>query len=97
MSRNVYLVCYDIREPRRLRKTHQTMLGYGDPLQYSVFVCDLSPLERVLMEEAVRQVANLQEDSVVIVDLGPAEGMAKRRIQVLGQKATAGRDRWIVV
>jgi CRISPR-associated protein Cas2 len=56
MSRHRYVVCYDVREPKRLRKTHQTLLGYGDPLQYSVFVCDLSAAERVLMEEAVRRV-----------------------------------------
>mgnify|MGYP000653098870 CR=1 FL=1 len=50
MSRHRYVVCYDVREPKRLRKMHHTLLGYGDPLQYSVFVCDLSAAERVLME-----------------------------------------------
>ena len=37
-QRHRVLVCYDVREPKRLRQTYRTMLGYGDPLQYSVFV-----------------------------------------------------------
>jgi CRISPR-associated protein Cas2 len=97
MSRHRYVVCYDVREPKRLRKTHQTLLGYGDPLQYSVFVCDLSAAERVLMEEAVRRVVALPEDSVVVIDLGPAEGVAKYRIHVLGHKKVAERSRCVVV
>ncbi len=40
--RRRYLVCYDIRDPARLRRTHKTVLGFGHHLQYSVYVCDLS-------------------------------------------------------
>lgn len=97
MSRNRYVVCYDVREPKRLRRMHRTMLGYGNPLQYSVFVCDLSATERVLMEDAVRQVVRLSEDSVVVIDLGPAEGAAARRIRQLGEKKVVERDRCVVV
>ncbi|MDR7579566.1 MAG: CRISPR-associated endonuclease Cas2 [Armatimonadota bacterium] len=97
MSRNRYVVCYDVREPKRLRRMHRTMLGYGDPLQYSVFVCDLSATERILMEDAVRQVVRLSEDSVVVIDLGPAEGVARRRIRQLGEKRLVERDRCVVV
>src|ERR1035438_4086458 len=32
-----YLICYDICDDKRLRKVFQTMRGYGDHLQYSVF------------------------------------------------------------
>ena len=97
MSRNRYVVCYDVREPKRLRRMHRTMLGYGDPLQYSVFVCDLSATERLLMEDAVRQVVRLAEDSVVVIDLGPAEGLARRRIRQLGEKRVGERSRCVVV
>jgi CRISPR-associated protein Cas2 len=83
-QRHRFIVCYDVREPKRLRRTHETMTGYGDPLQYSVFVCDLSPAERILMEEAVAKVVKLSEDWVDIIDLGPARGRALRRIRRLG-------------
>jgi hypothetical protein len=49
------------------------------------------------MEEAVRRVVALPEDSVVVIDLGPAEGVAKHRIKALGQKKVAERSRCVVV
>ncbi|MGH2759693.1 MAG: CRISPR-associated endonuclease Cas2 [Actinomycetota bacterium] len=82
--RHRFIVCYDVRDPKRLRKTHETMLGYGDPLQYSVFVCDLSKGERIVMEEALRHVVRLPEDYVHLVDLGPVGGAASKRIRTLG-------------
>lgn len=97
MSRHRCVVCYDIREPARLRRTHRTMLGYGDPLQYSVFLCELSKAERLLMEEALRKVVELAEDSVVVIDLGPARGLARTRVRALGQKRPIQRDRVMVV
>lgn len=97
MSRHRYVVCYDIRDPDRLRRTHDTMLGYGDPLQYSVFLCDLSAAELVLLEGALRSVIKMSEDSVLIIDLGPAEGLARRRIRTLGRATAPRRDRIIVV
>src|ERR1039458_4021608 len=32
-----YLICYDICDDKRLRKVFQTMRGFGDHLQFSVF------------------------------------------------------------
>lgn len=97
MSRHRYVVCYDVRDPARLRRTHDTMLGYGDPLQYSVFLCELSPAERLLLEDALRRVVRLADDSVLIIDLGPASGVARRRIRTLGQGRIPARDRVTVV
>ena len=48
MARRRYLVAYDIREDRRLRNVATCMEGYGDRIQYSVFVCDLSEEEAVI-------------------------------------------------
>jgi len=38
-----YLVCYDIRNPKRLRKAAKHIEGYGTRMQYSIFRCWLSP------------------------------------------------------
>ena len=72
--RNRFLVCYDVSDSKRLARTYRKMNGFGDPAQYSVFICDLSPKERVLLEEALAEVLNLKEDRALIVDLGPSEG-----------------------
>ncbi len=43
--RRSYLITYDIRDDKRLRKVHRTMKNFGDHLQYSVFECQLSDSE----------------------------------------------------
>lgn len=50
--RSWYLVCYDVREPGRLRKTYKLLKGYGTSLQYSIFRCRLNhrQLERLRWE-----------------------------------------------
>ena len=40
-----WLVCYDVRDAKRLRKTAKHMEGYGERMQYSVFRCWLTPRE----------------------------------------------------
>jgi CRISPR-associated protein Cas2 len=73
------------------------MLGYGDPLQYSVFVCDLSPAEQALMESSLLRTIRPATDSVVIVDLGPSGGVAERRIRTLGSVDIPKRERFHVI
>jgi CRISPR-associated protein Cas2 len=85
--RQRYLVCYDIADPRRLDRTHKKLTGFGQAVQYSVFVCDLSPTERVLLEAALTALLNLGEDRVLIVDLGPTEGRGSDCVTVLGRQA----------
>lgn len=96
-ARHRFVVCYDVRESRRLRRTHETMLGYGDPMQYSVFICDLSRVERLLMEEALRRVVRLPEDSVHIIDLGPARGRTLMKIRSLGGTPPPAPRRYMVL
>ncbi|MDN5797029.1 MAG: CRISPR-associated endonuclease Cas2 [Intrasporangium sp.] len=81
MSRRRYLIAYDIAHPRRLRLTCKVMEGYGDRLQYSVFLCDLSGAELAQWERDIRPVLNLGEDSIVVIDLGRPETV---RMQCLG-------------
>ena len=81
-----YLVAYDVSNPSRLRRTRQALLGFGDPLQYSVFLCDLSDKERVLMESALSEIIQHREDRVLIVRLGPANGRNLQSIKTLGRQ-----------
>jgi CRISPR-associated protein Cas2 len=72
MARRRYLVAYDIREDRRLRNVAACMEGYGERIQYSVFICDLSDQEAVLLRGDVEARMKVSEDSVMIIDLGRA-------------------------
>lgn len=76
MARRRFLIAYDIADSKRLRRVIKVMEGYGERLQYSVFLCDLSGSERVGWEMDIRLELNLAEDSVVCIDLGARESSA---------------------
>ena len=71
-----YIVSYDVCERHRLRRVFKAMRGFGDHLQYSVFRCDLSDQDLVVMRAALEEIIHHGEDQVLIVDLGPADGRA---------------------
>jgi CRISPR-associated protein Cas2 len=70
MARRRYLIAYDISNPKRLRRVCKIMEGYGERLQYSVFISDLNQSELVHARTDVEEEMLMTEDSVVIVDLG---------------------------
>ena len=85
MARRRYLIAYDIAHPRRLRITCKIMEGYGDRLQYSVFLCDLSAMELAQWERKIRPELDLSEDSIVVIDLGRPGAVAVRCIGLARQ------------
>jgi len=86
-----YLVTYDIRDPRRLRRVHEVAVDHGERLQYSVYVCDLTRQELVGLRARLRAELNLAEDSVSIFDLGPATGKKATRVEHLGWRSAVAR------
>ena len=84
MARRRWLVAYDIRDPKRLRKVFETMKGYGEHLQYSVFVCDMDRSEKTAMCADLAEIIKHTEDSVAIVDLGEAEAPGSLRFEFMG-------------
>lgn len=82
--RNVYLLCYDVADDKRLRKTYKKMCGFGVPVQYSVFRCELSPTEKQHMKEALWDILNWDKDRVMLIDLGPAGARGDECIEFWG-------------
>lgn len=67
-----YLICYDIREPKRLRRLHRTLRDVGDPKQFSVFEADLTESELAQLLETIGSLIDTDEDSVSLYPLPPA-------------------------
>jgi CRISPR-associated protein Cas2 len=86
-----YLLTYDIRHPRRLRRVHEVAVDHGERLQYSVYVCDLTPQELVVLRSRLRTELNLDEDSVSIFDLGPTSGKKATHVEHLGHRSPVAR------
>jgi CRISPR-associated protein Cas2 len=76
MPRRRLLIAYDIANGTRLRRVIKVMESYGQRLQYSVFLCDLSSLEVARWQGELIPILNLAEDSVVAIDLGQVESSA---------------------
>jgi CRISPR-associated protein Cas2 len=83
--RRTYLICYDISDERRLHKVHKTMRGYGDRLQYSVFECQLTPIDLSRCRHRLGEIIDHRRDQVIFVDLGPVEGRGERVITAIGK------------
>ena len=95
--RRAYLVCYDVREARRLRRVHKTLKGFGESWQYSVFFCCLRSIDRVRMQTALEAELNLKEDQCLILDLGGDETMAREAAVTLGESLPDRRGTMTVI
>jgi CRISPR-associated protein Cas2 len=95
--RSRYLVAYDISEARRLRRVFKIMNGFGDALQYSVFVCDLSQVEKWKLKDALVEAIHHHEDRVIFVNLGPSGGRGLEAFEYLGRQGAAPEERKAVI
>lgn len=69
MSENIYIVSYDIRDPKRLNKVHKTICDFGEPRQYSVFECRLTDKNLVRMKNTLSEIIDREDDQVLIIPL----------------------------
>jgi CRISPR-associated protein Cas2 len=83
--RRCYLVCYDIKDAKRLRRVHKVLKGYGEAWQFSVFFCLLKDIDRVRLQSDLEEQMNQKEDQAMILDLGSNEKEARGAVTVIGQ------------
>ena len=95
-NERVYIVTYDIGDPKRWRRVFKVMHGYGGWLQLSVFQCRLTARRRAELAMALEEVIKREEDHVVIIDVGPAEGVALA-VESLGRRFEPIRREAIVI
>jgi len=79
----LYIVTYDIKDPKRWRLVFRLMKGYGYWLQLSVFQCRLVARRRAELAARLEALIDLAEDHVLIIDLGPADKV-KPLVESLG-------------
>ena len=96
-SQQTFLVTYDICDPKRLRRVYETMRGYGDHLQLSVFRCELTRREQIELRAILTETINHDEDQVLFVDIGPSDGKADFAFETVGRPYTSPERNAIVV
>lgn len=80
------LIAYDVPQDRRRTRLANVLASYGDRVQYSVFVADLTPVRIARLRRAIGKVIEDDQDSVLICDLGPSIGADGSRFQYIGQQ-----------
>ena len=84
----LYLVTYDISDPKRWRRIFNIMKGYGHWLQLSVFQCRLTARRRTEMTVRLEECMRPTEDHILIMDMGPADKI-RPRVESLGKNYEA--------
>ena len=92
----LYIVTYDIAEPRRWRRVFKLMNGYGEWLQLSVFQCRLTRKRKVELQAALSELINHNADHVLLLDLGHADKV-ELRVSSLGKVFAAVERQPIIV
>lgn len=77
-----YLVCYDIADPKRLRKVATICEDFGRRYQFSVFFCRLSATDWVRLRTRLYDVIELSKDQVLFI---PVCGNCVSKMETLGR------------
>ena len=80
----LFIVAYDIADRKRWRRVLTIVEGYGDRLQLSVFQCRLTARRRIELAARLEEVIRPDRDSVLFLDLGPADKVTPR-VESLGR------------
>ncbi len=68
MQKKWYLISYDVRDPKRLRKTAKKLLAYGTRLQMSVFRCRLSGTDYERLNWELTEILE-EEDDILMIEI----------------------------
>ena len=82
MDEHIFIVTYDICDPKRWRSIFRLMNGYGEWLQLSVFQCRLSRRKHAELTATLDELIHHEEDHVLMLDLGPAESVTPRVVSL---------------
>lgn len=83
--RRRYVVTYDVADDRRRDRMFTVLQGYGDHVQFSVFVAALTIQELIMLRTKLRGHMNEGTDQVLIIDLGRDETNPATPFEVIGK------------
>lgn len=89
-----WLICYDIRDKRRLSRLHRFLTSVAAPVQYSVFSVRDTPAKIGQLARAIEERIKLEEDDVRIYPVpdAPQLYLLGRQILDIDGATLAGGD-----
>jgi CRISPR-associated protein Cas2 len=89
-----YLVCYDISDPKRLRKVATICEDFGRRYQFSVFICRLSATDFVRLRTRLYDAIELSKDQVLFI---PVCASCVGKMEAIGRATEPPESRDVVV
>ena len=95
----VILITYDVdtteREgQKRLRQVAKACTDYGQRVQNSVFECEVTDVQLVVLKDRLKSIINMGFDSIRIYHLNKNE---KRRVEVIGIETSFNVNETIII
>ena len=75
-NEHLYIVTYDIADPKRWRRVFRVMEGFGEWLQLSVCQCRLTAQRHAELIALLDGIIHHDHDHVILVDIGIADQLA---------------------
>ena len=88
------VVAYDIPDDKKRNKIAKILEGFGIRVQYSVFECNISYKQFLILKDKIQRIINPSEDRVYFYSLCPR---CRRRIIKLGQTGTYDIDSEVII
>jgi CRISPR-associated protein Cas2 len=85
-SRHRYIVAYDIRDDKRLRRVAAIMRGFGWRMQYSVFIADLDLMELLALQYELSVAIKHDADSIAFIEVGAPGDLGRDSFEFMGRK-----------
>ena len=95
----IILITYDVdtteREgQKRLRQVAKACTDYGQRVQNSVFECEVTDVQLVVLKDRLKSIVNMGLDSIRIYHLNKNE---KRRVEVIGIETSFNVNETIII
>jgi len=74
-----------VSDDKRRTALFKTLMGNGDHVQFSVFICQLNDVELERLKSSIRRSVNFRQDQVIVLDLGPADSELASRLECIGK------------
>lgn len=79
---HLFIVTYDISDPKRWRRVFRVMKGYGEWLQLSVFQCRMSRQRHAELVALLDGIIHHATDHILFLDLGAADQVVPRVVSL---------------
>lgn len=97
-KRKNYLVTYDITVPKNLKRIFKVCSGFGTPLQYSVFWCQLTDNDLDILKERVRPLIGKEDQIIFFRLLEARDGRLKKGwMESMGKPAELAVEKFWVI